>query len=204
MKKTVYILALLFMFMFESFTYAVADDDLPFASLIDIFYSGSGCPNASAEAILSDDNKTLSIISQNFGVSVDETTDPVVSRFCNMNVLMHIPYGWQCSIAEMLAHSGNTKLDEGVEAKFTERYYFSKQKGLRATCTIKGPKDTDYTFVDKFDSNNFLWSPCSRDVGLNLCSTIQLNNSMNRSGFGVAKRKSTDIDIKLIWRRCVQ
>ena len=154
------------MFMFVSFIYAVSGDDSPPASLKkDIHCAGSGCQNASAKAILSDDNKTLSIIiSQDIEVNVNPSTRAVKSKFCNINVLIQTPSGWQYTILDV-TYSGTAKLDKGVKATLTERYYFAGQKNeSKAIRIIAGPVDKNFTVTDKF--KNYSWSSCSRNLGL--------------------------------------
>jgi len=199
MKKIFYTLA--FLFMFVSFTYALP----PVYFTGDVNYAGSGCPSDTIEPILSGDARTLTIIFEEYEAMIDAATSPVVSKFCNMNIPIHIPQGWQYSLIDV-THRGSATLDPGVKATFTERYYFSGQRGKKVTRKTYGSYDDDYTFIDKFGIASFVWSPCGRDVGLNLRSKIKLDNRRNRNGFGLVDRESTDIDIKrtysLSWRRC--
>ena len=201
MKKIFYTLA--FLFMFVSFTYALP----PVYFTGDVNYAGSGCPSDTIVPILSADASTLTIIFTEYEAMIDEETSPVVSRFCNMNVPIHIPQGWQYSLVD-ITHRGGVTLDPGVQATFTERYYFAGQRGLKKTRRMSGLKDEDYTFTDKFGIASYSWSPCGRNVGLNLRSKIKLDNRRNRNGFGLVDRESTDIDIKrtyrFSWRRCIR
>jgi len=204
MKTIVY--TIVFLFTFVSLTYALPHAHSAYL-LKNIKHEGSGFLSGLINVILSADARALTIVFDDYKIEISSETRPVISKFCHLTIPIHIPFGWQFSVIDVI-HIGGATLDQGVKAKFTEHYNFIGQKPLKVTRMIHGPEDIEYTFVDKFNIKSFSWSPCGRgkEVKLHLRSRIQLNNIRNRKGYGLVDRESTDLDInqtyRFSWRKC--
>lgn len=92
----------------------------------EISYSGTGCPQGSATFILSDAKDIVTFGFDKFQATIGPSSPPGDSRK-NCNIKMQLKYsdGFQMAIAETVYH-GYTRLDDGVNAKFTTDYDYLK------------------------------------------------------------------------------
>lgn len=97
----------------------------------DITYRGSGCPPNSVSSILSDAKDLVTFGFDNF----QATLGPEVPRQDNRrdcDLRMHLNYaaGYQITVVNTVYH-GYTRLDNGVNAKFTTDYDFGTKEGKK-------------------------------------------------------------------------
>jgi hypothetical protein len=87
-----------------------------------ITYSGTGCPQNSVSSILSDDKTLVTFGFDSFQATIGPSSPPGDSRKnCNIVLQLLFQNGFQLAIAETVYH-GYTRLDDGVNAKFTTEY----------------------------------------------------------------------------------
>jgi hypothetical protein len=87
-----------------------------------ITYSGTGCPLNSVSSILSEDKTLVTFGFDSFQATIGPTSAPGDSRKnCNIVLQLLFQNGFQLAIAETVYH-GYTRLDDGVNAKFTTEY----------------------------------------------------------------------------------
>jgi hypothetical protein len=87
-----------------------------------ITYSGTGCPQNSVSSILSDDKSLVTFGFDSFQATIGPGSPPGSARKnCNIVLQLLFQDGFQMAIAETVYH-GYTRLDDGVNAKFTTEY----------------------------------------------------------------------------------
>src|ERR1700753_2678851 len=85
-------------------------------------YSGSGCPQGSVASILSDDKSLVTFGFDKFQATIGPQSKPADSRKnCNLKLQLLFQDGFQMAIADTVYH-GYTRLDDGVNARFTTDY----------------------------------------------------------------------------------
>jgi hypothetical protein len=97
----------------------------------DISYRGSGCPPNSVSSILSDAKDLVTFGFDNF----QATLGPEVPRQdnrkdCDLRMRLTYTAGYQITIVNTVYH-GYTRLDKGVNAKFTTDYDFGTNRGKK-------------------------------------------------------------------------
>jgi len=173
----------------------------------EITYGGTGCPQGSLSTAISPDGQAVTVTFDQYDAEVGPDTQPVVRQFCNLNLPMNIPSGWQYSLVE-LDYRGYLSLDPHVEARQTSEYYFQGQQGPSFSSVWYGPEDRDFDFSDVIglETHNWSWSPCYEQRHLTIKTSMVLNNRRNRLGYGYITTDSIDAEIShvyaLVWRHC--
>jgi hypothetical protein len=168
-------------------------------------YGGNGCPNGSASATLSPDQKSLSIIFDEFMVEAGGSTRRNVARkSCNIAIPVHVPQGLSISIISV-DYRGFNSLPRRAMARFKAEYFFAGRRGPRYSRTFRGPLDDDYTITNRFPISAITWSRCGQDVNLRVNSSMMVRNS-DRRNEALSTVDSADfsagIIYRLSWKRC--
>ncbi|KAI8910543.1 hypothetical protein PhCBS80983_g02660 [Powellomyces hirtus] len=173
-----------------------------------INYGGSGCPISppTANVILADDKQSFTVIFDQFtarigpGVSVVETR-----KNCQLNIQMHIPGGWQYSIASA-DFRGWAALDKGVTGRQQSIYYFQGDDHTTITqATLRGPAQKNYNLRDQIALESTSWSPCGEDRPMNINTAIFLSSTNPKSS---GQLTTDSIDGKVVqkyqfqWKKC--
>jgi hypothetical protein len=187
-------------------TTSSAQTDLPLEQshfLSDVTYGGTGCPQGTLDEVtLSADGHRVHIAYDPDHVAeISPETPPVVRQFCNVNLPLHIPSGWQYAPVR-LDYRGHLFLDPDVAAHQNLEYYFQGQQGSSLSRVWYGPQDHHFDCRDLIDlePHSLSWSPCGEQRHLTLKTSIVLNNRQNRHGYGLSSTDSLDAEI--LWRRC--
>lgn len=188
--------------LFSLISQVGAADDLRLGEPI---AGGTGCPQGSYAAVLSPDQKTLSLLFDAFsaqaGGSVGKTLD---RKSCNVAIPIHIPNGYSVSIFQV-DYRGFTSVPRGGRAQLTAEYFFAGMRGPRLSKSFTGPRDRDYTFSNELQAEALVWSPCGADtnIRINASMVAQSNYYMEDT---LATVDSADIQSGLIYhiqfRRC--
>jgi Domain of unknown function (DUF4360) len=97
----------------------------------DITYRGSGCPPNSVSSILSDSKDLVTFGFDNFQASLGPDVPRQDNRKdCDLRMRLSYAAGYQITIVNTIYH-GYTRLDNGVNAKFTTDYDFGTNKGKK-------------------------------------------------------------------------
>ena len=165
-------------------------------------YGGNGCPAGSASAILSPDNKSLSIIFDEYFVEADAYTR-TARKSCNVAIPVHVPQGLSISIVDV-DYRGFVSLPErGAMARFSAEYFFAGKLGPRFAKTWSGPTDQDYTLSNNIGLSSLVWSPCGADVTLRVNSSMMVRALRQQALATVDSADFTaGIVYKLQWKRC--
>jgi hypothetical protein len=172
-----------------------------------VTYGGTGCKDATVAASLSADYEALTLMFDEYVAEIGKDTDQSKKRrFCQILVDLDFPAGFSFSLVS-LDYSGYASLDWGVRAEQKSTYYFqgfAKDERYSFKTRLLGEIDTDY---DRHDELEMLaWSPCDKRRGLNIVTTLQLDNRRNKDGEGHITLDSIEGVVKekygLRWRKC--
>ena len=165
-------------------------------------FGGNGCPQGSASATLSPDQKSLSILFDEYVVEAEPRS--VERKNCNIAVPVHVPQGYSLSIIEV-DYRGYNYLPPKARSTFSAEYFFAGIKGPRFQRKWRGPIDADYRVDNNLALEARVWSACGADVNLRVNSSMRVNNR-NRREEALATVDSADfkagIVYQLAWRRC--
>jgi hypothetical protein len=168
-------------------------------------YGGSGCPAGTASAALSPDQKSLSILFDQYQVNAGGTSGNTTDRkSCNIGVPVHIPQGLSLSIFKV-DYRGFNSLPYGAYSQFHVEYFFAGSRGPTYDKTFWGSLNANYLLTNTLAASAIVWSPCGADVILRVNSSMLVRtNSSNQQAFATVD--SADIKAGLIyslqWRRC--
>ncbi|KNC99933.1 uncharacterized protein SPPG_05305 [Spizellomyces punctatus DAOM BR117] len=176
-----------------------------------VSYNGSGCPISppSAQVVLADDKKSFTVLFDKFIASAGPGIPRTENRKnCQLTVQLHIPGGWQYSIASA-DFRGWAELDKDVTGRQQSIYYF--QGDGRTTTTemsVNGPIAKNYAIRDEIDFTSQSWSPCGEDRPVNINTSIFVSNTKNPKAGGVLTTDSVDGKIvqkyQFQWKKCPQ
>lgn len=167
-------------------------------------YGGTGCPDGSVSATLSPDQKSLSLIFDQYEVSAGGSTGRSFDRkSCNVAIPVHVPQGMSVSVLSV-DYRGFNHLARGASSQFNVEYFFAGGRGPAFRRSFYGPLDADYTIHNPLSISAMVWSACGADVNL------RTNSSMRVSTVGNAEALSTvdteDVNAAIVyhlqWRAC--
>ncbi|MDC0255259.1 DUF4360 domain-containing protein [Bacteriovoracales bacterium] len=185
-----------------SFTNIHAEDDI---RLGQPGYGGSGCPSGSASATLSPDQKSLSLIFDEFVVEAGgDTRRRIARKSCNIAIPVHIPQGLSVSVIQV-DYRGYNFLPRGASAKFSAEYFFAGTQGPKYTRTFRGELDDEYIIENSLPVGAVVWSACGADVNLRVNSSMMVRTNRRKSE-ALSTVDSADfssgIIYRLAWKEC--
>jgi hypothetical protein len=198
MKKILAIAALLIASSFAGASYA---DDI---ALGEPGYGGTGCPDGSASVTLSPDQKSLSILFDEYYVEAGGSTNKSFERkSCNIAIPVHVPQGLSVSILT-IDYRGYNNIPSGGKTTFNVEYFFAGQKGPTFSKNFNGPLDKDYLITNKLQAQALVWSACGADVNLRTNSSIRVQTKQNKEA--LATVDSEDVNAAIVyalqWKQC--
>ena len=136
-------------------------------------YGGNGCPAGTASVTLSPDQKSLSIL---FDEYIVETTRRrrTVRKSCNIAVPVHIPQGFSVSVID-IDYRGYNSLPRRAFSRFSVEYFFAGVRGPVFRKTFRGELDADFTLGNQLTARSMIWSRCGADVNLRVTLQCLLN-----------------------------
>ncbi len=170
---------------------------------------GTGCPQGSVSATLSPDQKTLSLIFDQYVVEAGGDTGRRIDRKnCQIALPIHIPQGLSFSIVQM-DYRGFNALPSGASSQFNVEYYLAfpgaPASGPKYSRRFTGPLDQDYLITNTLGVSAIVWSPCGTDLNLRT-STSMMVTTNSRMEQAMSTVDSIDakgfIQYQLQWRRC--
>jgi hypothetical protein len=136
-------------------------------------FGGSGCPQGSASATLSDDKKTLSILFDSYIASAGNLSGKQFDRkTCNIAIPVHVPNGISVSVLAV-DYRGFAGIPLGGSGTFNVEYFFAGQKGPRGTRNFQPGAIQNYTVSNKIGIVGQVWSPCGKDTNLRINSDVR-------------------------------
>lgn len=178
---------------------ATADGDI---QLGHAQYGGNGCPQGSASTTLSPDNKSLSILFDEYLVEAEPGA--VVRKNCNIAIPVSVPQGFTVSVIEV-DYRGYNFIPSRARATFSAEYFFAGIKGPKYRRTWRGPVDSDYEIDNDLVATSRVWSACGEDINLRVNSSMRVINK-NRNEDALATVDSADFKAGIVyhfaWKRC--
>lgn len=140
-----------------------------------ITYGGSGCPQGTVGTSFNVERSQFTLIFDAFiaskgpGVPATEAT-----KSCQINLNLHIPQGWQYSIATV-EHRGFVQLPKKMKASQQVTYYFQGDGDLAsADSSFVGPVARDYLIRDTLPFSTVAWSSCNISRPMNMVTELAL------------------------------
>ncbi|MBF0362104.1 MAG: DUF4360 domain-containing protein [Oligoflexia bacterium] len=151
-------------------------------TLGDPTYSGNGCPSGTINATLSPDNKTLSVLFDQFIANAGNGSGGLLSdrKSCSLAIPVHLPNGYSVSVykIDFRGHAeiplngdalGNLKVD----------YFFAGQQGVSLTKSFAPGFADDFTITDDLAATAEVWSSCGEDVILRTNTNISVKTNVS-------------------------
>lgn len=177
----------------------VADD----IKLLEPGYGGNGCPQFSANATLSPDNKSLSILFDQYIVEVTGR-NKLARKSCNISIPIHVPQGLSLSVIGV-DYRGYNGLPRGADSVLSVEYFFAGISGPKAARTFVGDLDDEYLVHHDLLAAATVWSPCGQDVNLRINSSMRVRTT-GRAEQALATVDSVDLTAGMIyhlqWKSC--
>lgn len=138
-------------------------------------YGGSGCPQGTVSAVISPDQRTLSVLFDNYiaRAALGRTRHAVD---CAINIPFDVPPGYRVQVVKM-DYRGFTSVPAGARSTFGAGYRFLEINGqpvdekrvMRAKVFV-GPREENFTISS--DIRGAHWSPCGQRFTLQTESRI--------------------------------
>ena len=120
-------------------------------------YGGTGCPAGTASAVLSPDNKSLSILFDQFSAEAGGSTGRSMDRkSCNVSIPVHVPQGLSVSIIK-IDYRGFNELPYGASSTFNVEYFLAGSTGPVYNRTFTGPLSEDYLINNELIASAITW-----------------------------------------------
>ncbi|KAI8919021.1 hypothetical protein PhCBS80983_g01875 [Powellomyces hirtus] len=174
-----------------------------------VSYNGSGCPISppSAKVVLADDQGSFTVLFDKFIAEAGPDVPRSENRKnCQLNVGIHIPGGFQFSIASA-DFRGWAQLDAKVSGLQTTQYYFQGNgKTVSTAARIPGPITDSYAIHEEIGFTSLSWSRCGEDSNVNINTAIFVDNSKAKTASGLLTTDSIDGKVQQIygfqWQKC--
>jgi len=167
-------------------------------------YGGSGCPAGSVSTTLSPDQRSLSLLFDQYEVSAGGTTGRAFDRkSCNVAIPVHVPHGLSVAVLAV-DYRGYNHLPRRATSQFNVEYFFAGGRGPAFRKTFFGHLDSDYTITNELVAESLVWSACGADVNLRTNSSMRLATVNNAEASATVD--SEDINAAIVyhlqWRSC--
>ena len=179
----------------------LAADDI---SLGEPGYGGTGCPDGSVSVTLSPDQKSLSLLFDQYQVEAGGTTGKSFDRkSCNIAIPVFVPQGLSVSILK-IDFRGFNHLPQSGSSQFNVEYFFAGQRGPAFRRDFRGPLDEDYLINNELTAKAIVWSGCGADVNLRTNSSMRVKTVSNKEAMSSVDSEdvSAAIVYQLQWRSC--
>jgi hypothetical protein len=167
-------------------------------------YGGSGCPAGTAAVSLTEDQKTLSILFDQYLAQAGSNGLQLDRKSCNLAIPVHVPQGYSVSIFEV-DYRGFVSIPSGGSGRFGVEYFFAGAEGPRASKTFTGPTDRDFLINHRLAAEALVWSRCGEDVILRVNSNVLARSNRNLDD-ALVSVDSTDVRTALVyhiqWKQC--
>lgn len=167
-------------------------------------YGGTGCPSGSVSATLSPDNKSLSLIFDEYQVSAGGTTGRSFDRrSCNVAIPVFVPEGYSVAVVA-IDYRGYNRLPNRASSQFNVEYFFAGGRGPAFRRTFYGALDSDYLINNELVLQSMVWSACGADVNLRTNSSMRISTVNNAEAMATVDSQDVNAAIvyRLSWRRC--
>jgi len=167
-------------------------------------YGGTGCPDGTVSVTLSPDQKSLSLLFDQYQMAVGgETGKSFDRKSCNIAIPVHVPQGLSVSILN-IDFRGFNHLPLSATSQFNVEYFFAGTRGPSFQRKFSGPLDEDYLVNNELAARAVVWSGCGADVNLRTNSSMRVKTVSNKEA--MASIDSEDVNAAIVyqlqWRSC--
>lgn len=166
-------------------------------------YGGTGCPAGSASVTLSTDQKSMSILFDNYVVEA-RGRNAIARKNCGIAVPVHIPQGYSVSVFK-IDYRGFNSLPYGAMSRFNVEYFFAGLAGPSYTRTFNGVTNANYLLSNTLAASAVVWSRCGEQVILRANTNIFVRSNAQGEA-ALSTLDSVDLRSGLIyhlqWKRC--
>jgi len=167
-------------------------------------YGGTGCPDGTVSVTLSPDQKSLSLLFDQYQVEVGgETGKSFDRKSCNIAIPVFVPQGLSVSILK-IDFRGFNHLPKYGSSQFNVEYFFAGTRGPAFRRDFRGPLDEDYLINNELKAEAIVWSGCGADVNLRTNSSMRVKTVSNKEA--MASIDSEDVSAAIVyqlqWRSC--
>jgi hypothetical protein len=174
-------------------------------------YSGTGCPQGTVSATLSPDQRSLSILfDQYIAQAGGNTGQSRIAIGCQLNIPFNVPAGYRVQVVKM-DYRGFTSVPQGARSTFGAGFRYLEVNGvptgakrvLRAK-VFTGPRQENFQVSSMLRDEN--WSPCGKNFILAAESYVNAQtNRMNEQVVTTVDSldaAQTPVIYSLRWKRC--
>ena len=177
-----------------------------------VSYNGTGCPEGSASVVLSPDQKSLSMIYDQFINEAGAGQAPRVRKNCNMTLQIDVPSKYQVAVVRLDYRGFNSIPERGatqIESKFHfvgERLADPRTAQVRRVADFQGPLNEDFTAVATVQE---AWSNCGQMTNLiiqtSMVSDVTRNpqEALFSSLDSIDLTSDSELKFHLKWRHCL-
>jgi len=167
-------------------------------------YGGTGCPAGSVSATLSPDNKSLSLLFDQYQIAVGGTSGKTFDRkSCNIAIPVRVPSGYSVAVLQ-IDYRGFNRLPASATSQFNVEYFFAGTRGPAFQRVFRGVLESDYLINNELVAESMVWSGCGEDVNLRTNSSMRVKTVGNKEA--VSSIDSQDVTAGIIyqlqWRKC--
>ncbi|MCC7403599.1 MAG: DUF4360 domain-containing protein [Bdellovibrionales bacterium] len=176
-------------------------------------HTGNGCAPGTVSAVLSPDQKTLSMLFDNYLVQAGDAHGTRRDlKSCQITIPFSVPQGFMVSVVK-LDYRGFHSIPANGFAHYDATYFFSdagngsiSNRRIRRKLNVRGPEDGDF-IINSEVRGRALWSACGRDFNLHINTnlTAMSNNSGEdtlASLDSIDANASQTVDYHLVWQAC--
>lgn len=141
-----------------------------------IAYGGTGCPSGTVGQSMATDRQSFTLIFDQFVASQGPGTPITENRKnCQINVNLHLPNGFQFSIATV-DYRGYVSLPADVTATQSATYFFAGSPAqATSSSSFTGPVSKDYLSHDELPFSTLVWSQCNAVAPVNINAQVRLS-----------------------------
>lgn len=171
-------------------------------------YAGTGCPQGSARAVLSPDQKALTVLFDQYtvraggGVSTARAT-------CNMKIPVNIPSGYRMQVVK-IEYRGFTHVPQGASSIVSAGLRFASRAGGNLPMKrhgrqkrFNGPIDKNFIVASRLQGASF--TPCGESIAMISESAIEVASRRGEdvlSAIDSADSAGMPVRMHLRWKRC--
>jgi hypothetical protein len=177
-------------------------------------YGGTGCPQGSADIVLTEDKRTLSILFDSFIAESGGVGGPrQTTQSCSLLIPVQVPPGYRAMITR-LDIRGFTAIPPSGRGIYIASYAMSDAvtgqvftPPMHRKKTYAGPKESEFLLSSRFDRLG-VWSQCGRSYVFRFDNRLMaLSGPKNEPALAmidsVDSGSGASVEYHLKWERCV-
>jgi hypothetical protein len=166
---------------------------------------GSGCPAGTAQAVMSEDGSTISVLFDQYVAQTEPSAGPDLDyKSCNVAIPVHVPQGLSVALMQ-LDFRGYHSIPHGGSGEIRRDYFFAGQRGVRLGPTYFHG-DGDIFLTDNLAVQALVWSSCGIDTNARVNTAIIAKRPAGSSEEALVVVDSVDVTAGLVfhlrWRTC--